>query len=139
MTRELINAFGRVFLTVQVDATNKWVYANWMGYLTSDNVRTGAMAYTTAVANAGYSRVLNDTRLIIGSWDHSLEWVLKEWAPQAAKAGVKQLAMVVAPETLSESTASEFYHSIKEFEVRMFSNMEDAKAWLRQYALQPKK
>ncbi|MCJ8163929.1 STAS/SEC14 domain-containing protein [Pontibacter sp. E15-1] len=135
MTRELINAFGRVYLTIEVDKTNKWVHVNWMGYLTAENIKTGAAAYTAELANAGYTCVLNDTRLIVGSWGHSLEWVLEEWAPQAARAGLKHFAMITTPESFAESTAMEFYQNSIAFEVKTFDDMGTAKSWLQQFSV----
>jgi hypothetical protein len=131
MKQELKNAFGRVYLTIENDKLNRWIHVNWMGYLTADNIKTGAAAYTAALAEAGYSCVLNDTRLILGSWDHSLDWVLNEWGPNAANAGLKHFAMVTTPETFAESTASNFYENITAFTVQKFDDMQDAKTWLQ--------
>ena len=57
MTQELRNSFGRVFLTIDVNDQKKWVHVNWMGYLTEDNIKTGAIAYTQALQEAGYKCV----------------------------------------------------------------------------------
>jgi hypothetical protein len=134
MRQEFKNAFGKVYLTVIVDRKNGWVYTNWIGYLTEENIKAGALAYTQAVKEAGFNRVLNDTRQIVGSWDHSLDWVVNVWGPQAAQAGVKHFAMVTNPKTLAESTASSFYSSLKAFEVKVFDNLVDAEFWLRQFS-----
>lgn len=135
MPQELTNSFGKVFLTIHKDDRNKWIHVNWMGYLTADNVKAGAAAYTTALANAGFSCVLNDTRLVIGSWNHSLEWVLQEWSPNAAKAGLKHFAMITTPETFADSSAAAFYANLKAFQAGVFDDMDNAKQWLRQYSL----
>ena len=131
MKQELKNAFGRVFLTIDVDTQNKWVHVNWMGYLTADNIKTGAEAYVAALQNAGYRCVLNDTRLILGTWDHSLEWVVNNWAPKAAAAGLKHFAMITTPESFGESSAAKFHNEMKSFEAEVFDNKPDAENWLR--------
>ncbi|WP_026464955.1 hypothetical protein [Adhaeribacter aquaticus] len=134
MIQELRNPFGRVFLTIDVDDKNKWVHVNWMGYLTEENIKTGAAAYTNALAEAGYKCVLNDTRLIVGGWDHSLEWVLNDWAPKAARAGLKYFAMITTPETFGGSTAHNFYSNLKSFQAQVFDDKSKAEDWLRQYS-----
>ena len=134
MTQELKNSFGRVFLTIDVNDINKWVHVNWMGYLTEDNVKNGALAYTKALQDAGYKCVLNDTRLILGGWDHSLEWVLNDWAPRASKAGLKYFALITTPETFAESTAAAFYSKLKSFRAQVFDDKSKAENWLRQYS-----
>jgi len=135
MKQELKNPFGRVYLTIDVDDRNKWVHVNWMGYLTEDNIKSGALAYTNALAEAKYNCVLNDTRLIVGGWDHSLEWVLNDWAPRAARAGLKHFAMITTPETFAESTASTFYSKLKSFQAKVFDDKPKAEAWLQQFSL----
>lgn len=135
MTQELKNAFGRVYLTIEADPKNKWVYVNWMGYLTEDNIKTGALAYTNALSEAKYKCVLNDTRQILGSWNHSLDWVLNDWAPRAARTGLKHFAMICTPETFAASSASEFYTLLKSFEAKVFDDKAQAEVWLRQYSL----
>jgi len=114
--QELINPFGRV-------------------YLTEDNIKSGAIAYTNALAEAKYNCVLNDTRLILGSWNHSLKWVLNDWAPRASQAGLKHFAMITTPETFAESTASAFYAKLKSFRAQVFDSKSKAEDWLRQYSL----
>jgi hypothetical protein len=135
MKQELKNPFGRVYLIIDVDDKNKWVHVNWMGYLTEDNIKTGAQAYTQALAEAGYTCVLNDTRLIVAGWDHSLEWVLNDWAPRAARAGLKHFAMITTPETFGDSTAATFYAHLKSFQAKVFDDKSKAEDWLRQYSL----
>ncbi|MDQ3290047.1 MAG: STAS/SEC14 domain-containing protein [Bacteroidota bacterium] len=135
MRQELRNAFGRVFLAIEVDYKNKWVFVDWMGYLTEDNIKTGATAYIEALSKAGFKCVLNDTRLILGGWNHSLDWVLNEWAPQAARAGLKHFAMITTPETFGESTASAFYAKLKSFQAKVFDDKTKAEEWLRQFSL----
>ncbi|RNI25923.1 STAS/SEC14 domain-containing protein [Rufibacter latericius] len=133
MTKELVNPFGRVYLTIEEDSKNRLIYVNWMGYLTEENVKTGAKAYTQALAEAGFNCVLNDTRLIIGSWDHSMDWVLNDWAPNAAKAGLKRFAMLANPESFGESSASTFLKELKSFDAKSFANLDKAKQWLREF------
>jgi hypothetical protein len=73
MRQELKSSLGRTYITVEPDTRNRWIDVNWTGYLTSDNIRTGAAAYTAALAQSGYNAVLNDTRAVLGPWEHSLD------------------------------------------------------------------
>jgi hypothetical protein len=134
MTQEYKNVFGKVFLTVTVDKANKWVHTDWSGYLTEDNIKAGALAYTEAVRNSGVSCVLNDTTRVIGGWDHSLDWVINEWSPQAAGAGVQHFALITTPASFAETSASNFSSSVKAFTIKIFDDMAQAQQWLRQYA-----
>ncbi len=131
MTEELKSSLGRVFLTITTDEANRWIFVDWQGYLTADNIKNGAKAYTEALAKAGYSCVLNDTRSVRGPWDHSMDWIINEWAPNAAKAGMRHFAMVTTPQTLAEGSAANFYAQLTAFEGAVFDNLADARHWLQ--------
>lgn len=133
MLEELKSSLGKVYLTIETDTENRWIFTDWQGYLTADNVKTGAKAYIEALAKSGFSCVLNDTRSVRGPWDHSMEWVLNEWAPNAAKAGLRHFALISTPETLADGSAATFYAQLTAFEARVFDNLADARTWLRQH------
>ncbi|GAB3244514.1 hypothetical protein GCM10027346_42180 [Hymenobacter seoulensis] len=137
MKQELHNATGRVYLTIETDPVNRWVAVDWKGYLTADSIKTGAKAYTDALAAAGFSCVLNDTRSVRGPWDHSMDWVINEWAPNAAAAGLTHFALISTPETLADGSAAAFYAQLTAFQAEVFDNLDDAQAWLRPFCNQP--
>lgn len=135
MKQELTSSLGRVYLTIEDDPANKWIFVDWKGYLTADNIKTGAKAYTDALAQAGYQCVLNDTRSVRGPWDHSMDWVVNEWAPNAAQAGLKYFAMITTPESLADESAANFYAQLTAFQARVFDNLDEGRRWLRQVSL----
>jgi hypothetical protein len=128
--QELKSSLGRIYLTIEADQENRWIHVIWQGHLTASNIQDGARAYTAALAQAGFSCVLNDTRLVSGPWDHSMDWVVNEWAPNAAKAGLRHFAMITTPETLAEGSAAAFYAQLTAFEARVFDTLESARQWL---------
>ena len=132
MVKEYKSALGKVYLTIETDTENRWIFTDWQGYLTAENIKVGAKAYVDALAKAGFSCVLNDTRSVRGPWDHSMEWVLNEWAPSAARAGLRYFAMITTPETLADGSNATFYAQLTAFEAQLFDNMADARDWLRQ-------
>ena len=131
MTEELKSSLGRVYLTIETDYENRWIFTDWQGYLTAENIKQGAQAYTVALKKAGFSCVLNDTRSVRGPWDHSMDWVINEWAPNAATAGLRNFALISTPETLADGSAANFYAHLTAFEGHVFDNMADARHWLR--------
>ena len=133
MRQELRNAFGNVCLTVEVDTVNGWVCATWQGYPTPDSIRKGVSLYTSLFKGWGLDCILIDTRSMIGTWDHSLEWMLNKWAPRAARAGLRHYAIVATPRTFAASTATDFHSRLISFEAKIFDEMEAAKAWLSLY------
>lgn len=134
MIQELKSPTGRVYLTIETDTVNRWIFVDWMGYLTAESIKAGAQAYTEALAKSGFSCVLNDTRSVRGPWDHSMDWVINVWAPNAAAAGLKHFAMVSTPESLADGSAANFYAQLKAFQAEVFDNLSSARAWLSQYS-----
>ena len=133
MIQELKSPTGRVYLTIDTDTANRWILVDWIGYLTADSIRAGAQAYTDALTKSGFSCVLNDTRSVRGPWDHSMDWVINVWAPNAAAAGLKHFAMVSTPESLADGSAANFYAQLTAFQAEVFDNLSSARAWLSQY------
>ena len=134
MIQELTSPTGRVYLTIDTDTINRWILVDWIGYLTADSIKAGAQAYTDALAKSGFSCVLNDTRSVRGPWDHSMDWVINVWAPNAAKAGLKHFAMVSTPESLADGSAANFYAKLTAFQAEVFDNLSSARSWLSQYS-----
>ncbi|SHI29666.1 hypothetical protein SAMN02745146_0416 [Hymenobacter daecheongensis DSM 21074] len=132
MKQELKSSLGRPYITIEDDPENRWIAVDWAGYLTADSIKAGAHAYTQALAQSGFQRVLNDTRKVLGPWDHSMDWVINVWAPNAAAAGLRYFALIATPDSMADSSAANFYAQLTAFEGRVFGNEVEAKAWLSQ-------
>ena len=132
MIEELKSATGRVYITIETDTVNRCIVVDWIGYLTADSIKAGAAAYTAALAKSGFSCVLNDTRSVRGPWDHSMDWIINTWAPNAAAAGLRHFAMVSTPESLADGSAANFYAQLTSFQAEVFDNLSSARSWLRE-------
>jgi len=135
MNHELKDSNGRVYLTISVDNTNQLIYVEWSGYLSEEFVTTGAMAYLKIMEENNYHSVINDNTMVIGTWDHSMNWVLTNWATQAAKSGLTHLAMLFRDHTSAESSALTLYNKVSAFQVKVFNDKDQAINWIKQYSL----
>jgi len=135
MKQELKSSLGRPYITIEDDLENRWIMVDWAGYLTADSIKAGAAAYTAALAASGLHCVLNDTRKVIGPWDHSMDWVINVWAPNAAAAGLRHFALISTPDSMADGSAANFYAQLTAFKARVFSNEEEARTWLRTVSL----
>ena len=131
MKKELTNAFGNVYLSIEVDLLNHWVHNKWTGHLTEEITKAGTEAYTKAVKRSGFNCVLNDSRQVLGRWDHSVEWALQEWVPQAVYAGIKYFALIVNPDSFSADSAEALTTGVNLFEIKIFDDQAEAEDWLR--------
>lgn len=133
MTQELTNGFGKVYLTITYEQASGWVYNNWVGYQTYAGIVAGADACLAPLRTYACPYLLNDNREVIGPWDHAVEWIVADWAPRALAQGLTHFAHVVSREALAAISAEAMHLGIGDrLEMKMFGNIDEAKAWLQQ-------
>ncbi|SFU90290.1 hypothetical protein SAMN04487941_3195 [Pontibacter akesuensis] len=131
--REFKSATGKTYLTISHDKKNRWIYNNWTGYVSTDNVKVGSTSFLEVLQQTGCAFTLIDNRELVGPWDQSLEWIKNEWVPAAKKVGLRFYAHVVNKDTFAEAAALQMQDFVKgEFEMRVFYSMPDAQEWLQQ-------
>lgn len=133
MPTELLNGFGKVYLTIGYDPDNHWVYNNWIGYQTFVGIVAGADACLLTLHENHCAYLLNDNRQVIGPWDHAVEWIVGNWAPRAITQGLTHFANVVSPEALAASSARAMSLGLHgQLQMQLFADFEEAQAWLRE-------
>ena len=132
MKTTLTNAFDKVFLTIEFDAANQWVYNNWVGVLPTDRVIQGCRATIDFLRENRCAHMLNDNRNIIGSWNSANDWIATNWMPQVLALGLKRFAHIVSPGIFGQASAEEMVTRVgNQLEIRLFKDLELAKAWLQ--------
>ena len=132
MTTELTNGFGKVYLTIEYDEANGWLYNNWIGYQTYIGIVAGADACLHPLRENRCSYLLNDNRQVVGPWNHAVEWIVSDWAPRAVAQGLTYFANVVSPESMAALSAEAMHLGLGgRLQMRMFGNIDEARAWLR--------
>ncbi|MCR5889948.1 STAS/SEC14 domain-containing protein [Hymenobacter sp. J193] len=133
MATELLNGFGKVYLTIDYDQANHWVYNNWIGYQTYTGIISGADACLLPLQQQACAYLLNDNRQVLGPWDHAVEWIVTDWGVRAAAQGLTHFAHVVSPDSLAAQSAKAMLLGLEgRLHLRMFSDMDQAQAWLRE-------
>jgi hypothetical protein len=133
MKTELSNAFGTVFLTIEYDAKNNWIYNNWIGYQTTESIIKGGEAFLEFLEETKCPYLLNDNQQVVGPWDHGIDWITNEWKPRALASGLTHFAHVVSPDSLSANSAEIMKDNLDHFmTIAIFGTMEEAVAWLKE-------
>jgi hypothetical protein len=133
MPTDLLNGFGNVYLSIEYDAAGRWVYNEWIGTQTYVGIVAGADACLLPLREHSCAYLLNDNRRVIGPWDHAVDWVVSNWAPRAIAQGLTHFANVVSPEALAASSAHSMLLGLHgQLSMRMFGDIEEAKAWLHE-------
>ena len=130
--RELTDANGDVFYTVEYDAEQQWLYSNWIGYVSVENVKRGCDAGIEAIKETKCPNLLNDNRQLTGPWRDANEWIAQDWTPRALQAGLRNFAHVTSPNVFAEFSAKDLETRLDDlhFVLKIFRDFEQAKQWL---------
>jgi hypothetical protein len=132
MNRERLHTSKNV--DIEFDVDGKFIYANWKGFQTVDNVKFGAEKMLDFMKQKKCTRVLNDNRLVTGPWQGAAEWAAKEWFPRMFGAGLTHFAWIQSTSVFSQLSAekalSETDESWKTQGIRTFDDPEVARRWV---------
>lgn len=124
--------FKEEFITIEYDARNNWLYANWLGYQTEGSVMTGCEKMLEALQTFNPVKVLNDNTHVMGIWTPAAQWVGNNWFPRMEAAGLKYFAWIYSPSRLSQvSTNESIQHTPLPSLIRTFHSLEEGKSWLQ--------
>jgi hypothetical protein len=133
MKKEVTNAFGKVFLTMEYEADNHLTYNNWQGYQTVESIMKGANIGLELLAQTRCPYLLNDNTNISGPWDHAVAWIAQDWTPRAIALGLTHFAHVVSPASFAALSAEALATSVgSSFQMRIFGSVPAARQWLRE-------
>lgn len=129
--RELTSSTGKTYLTIHFDEQRHWVYNDWIGYVSPDNVKQGSLAVLEAIKQYKASCGLNDNRHLVGRWDDSVEWIEQEWVPMASDAGLRFYAHVANADAFAAASSADMLSRVRgRFEMRIFQDIDEARNWL---------
>ena len=136
MRQEFTNSFGEIFLSTEFDSQNNWIYNNWHGLLTTENMMQGSLGILELLQRTHCPYILNDNRFLLGSWKQANDWIEHTWVPQALAAGLRYHAHIVAPGVFGQASAEDMHLRVgSHFQMRLFENQEEAVSWLQEMQL----
>ncbi|MGD1894998.1 MAG: STAS/SEC14 domain-containing protein [Cyclobacteriaceae bacterium] len=130
-TTSVKNVLGTTFFSSEYNETNHWLYTRWVGEVTVEEVKEGGEKMLEQVQLRSCSKVLNDNRDLTGSWDEANDWIQESWMPRMVAAGVTKFAHMISPDIFAALSVEEMATRVSGFEMRIFEDEEEAKAWLK--------
>jgi hypothetical protein len=122
-----------IYLTIAVDLEMQCVMDTWQGsFGLQENFKNGMEAVVKVLAEYGYSKWLADLSNMKGAWDSSREWMLNELLPKAVEAGLRHEAIVLPKDIFAKLSTKDTIIEIDSYECRQFTELEQAKQWLKQ-------
>ncbi|RYY11845.1 MAG: hypothetical protein EOO36_18380, partial [Cytophagaceae bacterium] len=118
--------------TLTFEEPEQWLRATWRGFIDPEEAFRGADNYLNQLADIRCPYLLNDNTALHGPWFDSLDWLLRIWAPQAARMGLRYVAHVVQEDTKHDTIASMPHNPAAcLFDLQIFDQLADAEEWLR--------
>ncbi|KAA9340741.1 hypothetical protein [Adhaeribacter soli] len=132
MQQEFKTSQGRIFLKMEYDPENNWIYCNWIGYISPDSISLSITELGNLIKEKSCPYLLNDNRELLGPWDKANEKLEKEVFPKFIEYGLRYMAHVLAPNIAGALSAQDLHRRVNNtFQMHLFGDIEKAKAWLR--------
>ncbi len=135
---EIRSSSGEIFAYVSKEHDVPWIYVQWVGKVTLDDLKTSLVQYTNLLTKQACPYVLSDRRISEGNLFEINHWIEHKWAPMAIKAGLQYVAHVTAPMITSQLTSQDLASRMIGFEFKSFESIENAEHWLSEQIAQCK-
>jgi hypothetical protein len=119
-------------LSITWDAVHRCVYAEFTGFATSAEFRAGTMKILDAIRERHSDALISDNRRLEVVTNEDQLWIRDTWVPQAAAAGLKRIAVVLAHQGLGKFASQEIINRFPKlvFVTRTFDSLDDARKWV---------
>lgn len=111
--------------------TAGWIYANWIGFQTTQSVKDGCMLILEGLTANSAKKVLNDNTLVEGMWSGAARWGADFWFPKLREAGLEKFAWIYSPSMLSQLSTDKTISLMPVSYIKTFYNINEAKNWLQ--------
>lgn len=119
------------FIEIFYDEQNNWIYNNWQDYQNMQSIINGGEKMIEFVKLHNCKNVLNENRLVKGTWTFALDWINNDWFPRLLSTGVKRFALIQSPDVFSKFSADRMTKDNDNDVYRTFGSEIDAKNWLK--------
>ena len=130
MTSALV--FNQPWLTIRWNREHKYVDAQWRAFANSKEFRSAALKILDVLRDTKAASLVSDNRELEVVVPADQFWIRDEWTPLAVDAGLKRIAVIVAPTGLgrfaSQTIVSQFPDGT--FETRIFDSLAEALGWV---------
>jgi hypothetical protein len=115
-------------LEIHYDEEAKILICRWIGFQTTEQVKDGGLKVLALVQEHKITKIMNDNREVVGSWEEAAYWVATELFPELIQAGLKHFAWLLSANVYSEMSARFAMEGVAV--VRPFYFHQEAREWL---------
>lgn len=115
-------------LEIHFDDETKILICRWIGSQETWQVKEGGLKVLEIVREKKITKIMNDNREVVGSWEEASAWVATELFPELIAAGLKHFAWLLSADVFSAMSAR--YAMEGTGVVRAFYFHQEAREWL---------
>ncbi|HSB95179.1 MAG TPA: hypothetical protein VLC91_01950 [Spongiibacteraceae bacterium] len=131
------NPLDNPICSISLDESVPCLSVKWKRYATSAQLRFVLENVIKMLKQHGLSRILGDDTAIPVIHASDQDWIVKNWFPRAIAAGWRVSANRVPAEYFGQLTTSSVQAKVPApVVIRSFSELAEARAWLRDYSPQ---
>ncbi|HLM71294.1 MAG TPA: STAS/SEC14 domain-containing protein [Polyangiaceae bacterium] len=120
------------------DPVTRCVLVEWRDFAFGEEYRAVLNAILKALVDHKANKLLADSRKMKATPQEDQDWLMKDWVPRSAKAGLKHSAVVLPKSTLGQMTLQRLMQAstgskrlVSSDGTSYFETIEDAKKWLK--------
>ena len=120
------------WLSIIWDLQRACVYAKFKAFANSAEFRAGTLKILDAIRERHAGSLISDNRKLEGVAVEDQLWLRDTWVPLAVAAGIKRIAVVLAPYGLGKIASEEIISQIGEtkFAMSTFESLSEATKWV---------
>lgn len=119
------------FIEVSYDVYTNSVYANWIGYLNAEQVKEGCEDILKILKEKKVKKILNDNRLVNGTWTQAIDWISTDWFPRALDAGLNAIAYIYSSDVFGKFSVNKLLEKNSLYTSNTFKDFDKAYEWLK--------
>ncbi|GLR17385.1 LytR/AlgR family response regulator transcription factor [Portibacter lacus] len=127
--QKIVKISGKSFIEIFI-INDSILYANWCGYLNVDQVKEGCQAMLDAVVKYKLHLILNDNRLLLGSFTQAINWLKNEYMSNLVRAGTTRIAFIYSRDDAAKYSINRLLEVNTEYEGQAFDEYQEAFNWL---------
>ncbi|WP_018476586.1 hypothetical protein [Pontibacter roseus] len=117
-------------LTIEYNAVDDYLYANWRGDFTKDTVQQGYEQILFFLKKERCHKLLDNHYEVQGLWLELTDWLAYDWHPRAEADGLLYHAAVYSQNHFSRLSTDQAVRMVRKGVVKGFETVENAEGWL---------
>lgn len=121
------------FLTIEYNAVDDFLFADWHGNLTNDAIVQGYENILFYLKREHSRKLLDNHYDVKGLWAELAEWCAYDWYPRAGAAGLEYHAAVYSQDHFSRLSTDKAIRMVKSGIIKGFDTVQEAEGWLNSF------